>query len=160
MPNKYCKKEECQSDEELLALYHVYGSEEDETMNICDLHSLFKDCELEMTPFEARIMFNFTDTDMNGKVTFPEFKRMMTKFVDEDFSETFFVDLFVAFLRTLDSDGSGYISKNELETALEEKIEEGEFEIFTIMFDEDGDGRISVGEAAKALIESGEFFSK
>ena len=160
MPNKYCKKEVCQSDEELLALYLAYGSDENGTMNICDLHSLFKDCELEMTPFEARIMFNYTDTDMNGKVTFPEFKRMMTKFVEEDFSETFFVDLFVAFLRTLDADGSGYVSKNELETALEEKIEEGEFEILTIMFDEDGDGRISVGEAAKALIESGEFFSK
>ena len=160
MPNKYCNKEVCQSDEELLALYQVYGSDEDGAMNICDLHSLFKDCELEITPFEARIMFNYTDTDMNGKVTFPEFKRMMTKFVEEDFSETFFVDLFVAFLRTLDSDGSGYVSKNELETALEEKIEEGEFEILTIMFDEDGDGRISVGEAAKALIESGEFFSK
>ena len=57
-------------------------------------------------------------------------------------------------------DGSGTVSKNELETALEEKIEEGKFDILTIMFDEDGDGRISVGEAAKSLIESGEFFSK
>ena len=159
MPNKYCKKEECPSDEKLLALFLVYGSDENGTLNVCDLHSLFKDCELEMTPFEARIMFNFTDTDMNGKVTFPEFKRMMTKLVEEDFSETFFFDLFVAFLRIHDIDGNGYLSKEELEKAFEEKFEEGEFEILSIMADEDGDGRISIEEAAKALIETGEFFS-
>ena len=159
MPSKYCKKQDCPSDEELLKLYLDYGLDKNPKINRSVLQSLSKDCELELTPFEAKIIFNSIDADKNGKVTFLEFKKMMTKVVEEDFDESFFVDLFVAFLRTLDADGNGYVSKEELEKAFEEKFEEGAFEILTIMADENGDGRISIEEAAKALVEAGDIFS-
>ena len=159
MPNKYCNKEECPSDEELLKEFLVYATDENGTMNLCDLHSLLKDEEVKVTPFEAKLMFNLIDADTNGKVTFPEFKRMMKKFAEEDFEENYFADFFVAYLRTLDADGSGYVSKEELEKAFEEKFEEGLFEVMTILYDENGDGRISIEEAAKALVEAGDIFS-
>merc|ERR1719384_85918 len=101
-------------------------------MNLCDLHSLLKDEEVEVTPFEAKLMFNLIDADTNGKVTFPEFKRMMKKFAEEDFEENYFPEMFATFLRTLDADGSGYVSKEELEKLFEEKLEEEVFEVMTI----------------------------
>jgi len=160
MANKYCNKEECPADDELLESFLVYSSGEDGTMDLSDLHSLFKDSEVELTPFDAKMMFNLIDADTNGKVTFPEFKRMMTKFVTkmtkEDFGKNYFPDLFDASLRTLDADGSGYVSKEELEKLFGEKLKQEVFEVMTTMFlDEDGDGRISIEEAAKIIFNDG-----
>ena len=148
MPNKWFQKEELPSDEELLEMFQHYDTDKNGSMNLSELHSLLKDADAEMTPFEAKCLFNIIDADGNGKVTFSEFKTMMKKINDEDVADDLFIK---AFSNAADIDGNGFVSKAELEKVFEEKFEEGMFEIITAMMDKDGDGRISIDELVSAM---------
>ena len=73
---------------------------------------------------------------------------MMKKINDEDVADDLFIK---AFSNAADIDGNGFVSKAELEKVLEEKFDEGMFEIITAMMDKDGDGRISIDELVSAM---------
>ena len=108
MPNKWFQKEELPSDEELLEMFQHYDTDKNGSMNLSELHSLLKEADAEMTPFEAKCLFNIIDADGNGKVTFSEFKTMMKKINDEDVADDLFIK---AFSNAADIDGNGFVSK-------------------------------------------------
>ena len=77
---------------------------------------------LNITQFEAKLIFNFCDTDEKGKVTLKEIKEMWEKQYETG-QENGCIQLplkayLEAMFRIADEDGKGYISRDELKDLL------------------------------------------
>ena len=99
-------------------------------------------------------MFNLFSADGNGKVTFQDVKRMMKVLIEEDVEDDLFIK---SFIKVVDSDGNGYMSKTEMDKHSEEKFDEEMFGIISAMWDTDGDGRLSIDELTSATNDEGIF---
>ena len=91
---------------------------------------------------EIRDQFNKIDVDKNGKIDYTEFIAATINEANYNKKER----ILEAF-ESLDKDGSGQISKNELiETLNAEKCQEKEIEKYIKAVDKDGNGKISIEE--------------
>ena len=92
-------------------------------------------------------------------ITFEEFKVMLNKIGDWTPEENL-----KALFRTVDEDGSGSLSKDEVEKLLTnlmsgDNLEEGAVDALITAADLDGDGRINYEELVKVMKESGAYFT-
>lgn len=117
----------------------MFDNNQDGVITSCEVNKVF-----------AKINKNFSDFPLskNG-IEFSEFLKLMT----EEKSESEIEELKVAF-KVFDLDGTGMISRQELESALKnlgENINDKNLNVILKTLDLDGDGKISF---------EGEFFSK
>ena len=156
------------TDEELQQAFSGFDKDGSGLIQASQFMDLMKACGVDdQTPFEAKLLFNLCDCDASGVLTFGEFKMMFIKQCEWTPEEEL-----KAIFRTVDEDGSGSLSKDEMEKMLTnimretgEIFEEGTvdamnfFDHVFLEVDLDGDGRINYEEFVKTMKDSGEFFS-
>ena len=150
------------TDEELQQAFSGFDKDGSGLIQASQFMDLMKACGVDdQTPFEAKLLFNLCDCDASGVLTFGEFKMMFIKQCEWTPEEEL-----KAIFRTVDEDGSGTLSKDEMEKLLTnimgetgEIFEEGTVDAMITVADLDGDGRINYEEFVKAMKDSGECFS-
>jgi Ca2+-binding EF-hand superfamily protein len=129
----------------------VEQSDGQKAVNLADLTQLFYDYGFPMLYLLVPIIWQITDANHDGIVTFEEFFSLrhtalitpVWKFMEEQHMAR------VVF-ETIDSDNSGSIDLDELaEVLMESGLPQGEAELTAALYDDNGDGQIQFAEFFK-----------
>ena len=114
------------TDEKLIEVFALIDKDGCGSIQSCEFFDFMKAIGLpNITQFEAKILFNLSDTDAKGKVSLTEIKAMWEKQYNDMIADAFgaqsegsydfkLKDYLKAMFRIADTEKSGYISKDEL----------------------------------------------
>ena len=126
--------------------FNVFDKNGDGTITSGELSTVMKSLGQNPTEAEIEEMMNEVDADGNGVVTFPEFLTMMVSDRPQAYDQM--EEMRIAF-KVFDTDGNGYISREEFKNVMEtlgEKVTQEEVDEGIKMADVDGDGRVNYEE--------------
>ena len=118
------------TDEKLIEVFALIDKDGCGSIQSCEFFDFMKAIGLpNITQFEAKILFNLSDTDAKGKVSLTEIKAMWEKQYNDMIADAFgaqsegsydfkLKDYLKAMFRIADTEKSGYISKDELKDLL------------------------------------------
>ena len=118
------------TDEKLIEVFALIDKDGCGSIQSCEFFDFMKAIGLpHITQFEAKILFNLSDTDAKGKVSLTEIKAMWEKQYNDMIADAFgaqsegsydfkLKDYLKAMFRIADTEKSGYISKDELKDLL------------------------------------------
>ena len=118
------------TDEKLIEVFALIDKDGCGSIQSCEFFDFMKAIGLpNITQFEAKILFNLSDTDAKGKVSLTEIKSMWEKQYNDMIADAFgaqsegsydfkLKDYLKAMFRIADTEKSGYISKDELKDLL------------------------------------------
>jgi calmodulin len=139
----------CEQVEELKEAFRMFDKDSDGIISSEEFGSAMSALGLTPTKEELEILLASVDTDANGVVDFGEFVDVMSHHLwlsgegpsaEDELKEAFSV---------FDKDGNGFISKEELKSALlnlGEQLDDDELEAMIKAADKDGNGEIDYEE--------------
>ena len=134
---------------ELVVLYQdaffYFDTDKDGVITTKQLGPLLRQCGENPTEADIQDMVNEIDSDASGYLQFPAFLNLMAKKYSDNNAEDEIREAF----RVFDSDGNGFINRQELRAVmmnLGEKLNEEEIECLIDDVDIDGDGQINYEE--------------
>jgi len=122
-----------------------FDTDNDGIITTKKLGPLLRFCGENPSEAEIQDMVNEVDCDATGEVHFPDFLQLMKKKYSDNNAEDEIREAF----RVFDSDGNGFINRQELRIVMMnmgEKLNEEEIECLIDDVDIDGDGQINYEE--------------
>jgi len=141
--------------DDFLDAFRVFDLNGDGRITAKELNYVLKELGIKMKKKDIEKMINELDKDKNGTIEYSEFVQMMTMPASREADE---FELREAF-RCIDTDGNGYISREELKQAVEKimsmdkKISMQDVEEMMREADVDGNGLIDFDEFVRILVD-------
>jgi calmodulin len=142
-------------EDDFLDAFRVFDLNGDGRITDKELNYVLKELGIKMNKKDIEKMINELDKDKNGTIEYSEFVQMMTMPASREADE---FELREAF-RCIDTDGNGYISREELKQAVEKimstdkKISMQDVEEMMREADVDGNGLIDFDEFVRILVD-------
>jgi calmodulin len=142
-------------EDDFMDAFRVFDLNGDGRITAKELNYALKELGIKMKKKDIEKMINELDKDKNGTIEYSEFVQMMTMPASREADE---FELREAF-RCIDTDGNGYISREELRQAVEKimsmdkKISMQDVEEMMREADVDGNGLIDFDEFVRILVD-------